>query len=124
MPLSLNFTDAEVEYAREAARIPNSSDRIAVLVEKLDALNSAQVIAVQRDLDEWKLIEYGTESSKGGIKGTDYSAQRNRDYITNKLRERLDYPPLQSTIAPEDLAIFSMGLINWAGGGEGDEYSR
>jgi hypothetical protein len=123
MPLSANFTDSDFEYVREICHIPNTSDNTAVLIGKLDALNAAQVTATQRDIEKWKLIEYGTEKSKGGIKGTDYSTDRNRNYITNKLRERLSYDPIAGTIGPEDLAAFSLSFPNYAGYA-GDEFSQ
>jgi hypothetical protein len=116
MPLSTLFNDSDVEYVREICRIPNTADRVSILVGKLDVLNSAQVIAVQRDVEQWKRIEYGTEKSKGGIKGTDYSTDRNRDYITNKMRERLDYPPLPGIADTKDgLGILSIGLPSFGG---------
>jgi hypothetical protein len=124
MPLSTQFTDVEVEYVREIAHLPNRSDAVAALVQKLDVLNSAQVVAVQRDIAKWEAIEYGTEKSKGGIKGTDYDVQRNRDQITDKMRSRLDYPALpSSTSNPDAFGYFALGTPSWMEGGDADEYS-
>lgn len=124
MPLSINFTDAEVEYVREICRLPNTADRIAVLVGKLDSVNAAQIIAVQRDIEQWKRIEYGTEKSKGGIKGTDFDTDRNRGYITTKMRERLNYPPLpELSYDPNAIGIFSMGFPSWLDSAT-DEFSQ
>lgn len=125
MPLSTNFSDTEVEYVREICHISNKSDFIASLAQKLDALNAAQVTATQRDISKWEAIEYGTERSKGGIKGTDYSTERNRDQITNKVRERLGYDPLPSTSGTDNsLGILSVGFPSWIGGCSTDEYSN
>lgn len=129
MSLSTKVTDQEFEYVREICRVPNADDRIAILVGKLDALNAAQVIAVQRDISEWQDIEYGTEKSKGGIKGTDYSTDRNRNYITYKMRERLGYPelpgtnPIDNAMGGDGMSLFGIGFPSYLGT-EGDEYSR
>jgi hypothetical protein len=125
MPLSTNFSDSEFEYVREICHISSKSDLVSVLSGKLNALNAAQVISVQRDIDEWKKIEYGTEKSKGGIKGTDYDKERNRNQITNKMRERLDYPALPSTSTDSSgIGYLAIGLPSWFGGGCDDEFSQ
>lgn len=125
MPLSTLFTDEEVEYVREMARIANTDSNISTLVSRLDALNAAQVTATQRDIEEWKLIEYGDEKSKGGIKGTDYSKERNRTVIRDKVRMRLGYPELPAAIGAGDMGVFGM-FINSLGSGSAteDEYSH
>jgi hypothetical protein len=122
MPLSVNFTDIEFEYIREIAVLANTSDNQASLIGRLDAFNSAQVNATQRDIEKWKAIEYGTEKSKGGIKGTDYDTQRNRDFITDKMRDRLNYPSRPASLGASDFGAFTIGLPSWSGGGEPDEF--
>lgn len=125
MPLSNQFTDGEVEYVREIVRLSNAPDSVAILVARLDTLNAAQVIATQRDIDQWTRIEYGTEKSKGGIKGTDYDTERNRQYIRNKVRERLGYPPLPSGIGAADFGILTIGISSFGSGGvPSDEFTQ
>jgi hypothetical protein len=123
MPLSSLFSDEEVEYVREISRLANTTSNTAMMVGKLDALNSAQVIAVQRDIEQWKRIEYGTEKSKGGIKGTDYDTERNRQYIRNKMRERLDLPALPDPIGADSIGFFGVNLPGWFGTAS-DEFSQ
>lgn len=123
MPLSTLFTDEEVEYSREIIRVANTTSNQAELVNKLDSLNAAQVIACQRDIEKWKSIEYGTEKSKGGIKGTDYSTERNRFHIRNKYRERLGYDPLPEPLEIGEMGLFSMGISSFGSGSTEDEYS-
>jgi hypothetical protein len=123
MPLSNLFQDSEVEYVREICRIPNTADRVATLVDKLDLLNSAQVIATQRDIEQWKRIEFGTEKSKGGIKGTDFDTERNRNHITNKVRDRLGYAALPYTDNENALSILTINQPTWFGSTVEDEYS-
>jgi hypothetical protein len=123
MPLSVNFTDIEFEYVREMTRLPKTEDNIATLISKLDALNAAEVLATQRDIDKWQSIEYGTEKSKGGIKGTDYDTERNRQYIRNKVRDRLGLDRLPDPLGLTDLGAFTLTLPGWMGSSE-DEYSQ
>jgi hypothetical protein len=123
MPLSTNFTDTEVEYIREICRIPRTSDNISILVGKLDDLNAAEKLATQRDIAQFQSIEYGTEKSKGGIKGTDYDTERNRQYIRNKVRERLDYELLADAIGANEIGLFSIQMPSYFGSSD-DEYSQ
>lgn len=110
---------------REIIRVPGTPANLETLVTKLDALNAAQVIATQRDIEQWKRIEYGTEKSKGGIKGTDYDSERNRTHIRDKVRQRLDYPALPSPLALGEMGAFSMGITTFGlGGVGGDEFSQ
>jgi hypothetical protein len=123
MPSSSLFTDEEVEYAREICRLANTSSNISMLIEKLDVLTPGQVLAAQRDIEQWKRIEYGTEKSKGGIKGTDYDTERNRFYIRNKFRERIDLPALPEGLSADQIGFFGVNLPGWFGTAE-DEYSQ
>lgn len=123
MPISDNFTDIEFEYIREMCRLSNTASRKTDLKNRLDGLNAAEVGATQRDIEKWKGTEYGTEKSQGGIRGTDFSAERNRNFITNKVRERLDYPPIDTTFDSNSLAAFTMMLPSWSGTGS-DEFSK
>jgi hypothetical protein len=121
MPLSTLFTDEEVEYVREMAKRPNTDSVVAEIVAKLDTFSAALVIATQRDIEAWKRIEYGTEKSKGGIKGTDYDVERNRRYITDKIRERLALPALPQTLGPNDMGIISFGIGSFGTAEETDD---
>jgi len=124
MPQSINFTDDDFEYIREICQVPNKSDLIVDLITRCNALNPAQVTACQRDIEKYKATEYGTEKSKGGIKGTDYDAERNRCQITAKMRQRLGFGkiPCESLLDPFAFASATLRIYNLSS--EEDEYSK
>ena len=124
MPKSTNFSDEEYEKIREICSISNNPGRITDLTARLDALNDAEVAATQADIERWKRIEYGTEKSKGGIKGTDFSTSRNRNHITNKVRSRLDYPKIDFADDPEAMIYGTLPVPGWRSLDASDEYSR
>jgi hypothetical protein len=123
MPLSTNFTDIEFEYIREIAKVVNTPANEAILIEKLNPLNAAQVSACQRDIEKWKSVEYGDTSTKGGIKGTVFSLDSERAQIRTKMRERLNYPALPESIGSDGFGILSIGIPGIAAGlGDEDEF--
>jgi hypothetical protein len=116
------FTDDEVESIREIIGLGTSSAEATELDSKCSALNGAQVTRTKRDIARWDVIAYGTTRQRGGIKGNDFSLERDRLLITNRVRERMNYPQVESLDDPDSIGMVRLSL----GGGSwcGDENSR
>lgn len=122
MPLLLD-TD-QIEVIREICDLDTSE--LTDLTDRLTSLGEAQQSACEKDIRQWIAIQYGMVRVSGGMKGTEYNIEFDRDLITDRMRKRLGYPRLTSTnhIAPGDIGSFVLGLPGWAGSPCTDEHSE
>lgn len=118
MPLTLDAD--QIEVIREMCYL--GTDQLTDLTDRLTNLGDAQQAACERDILEWTKNKFGTVRVHGGIKGTQYNIQEDRDLITDRMRLRLGYPKLTSTAGiPEgDMGAFRLVL---PGGWSSDDCS-
>lgn len=109
------FTQTEVEHVRRIVRMGTSVGENEELTEKLAALNDGQATTTREDIIAWNRIKYGTTKVKGGIKGTNYDMERERLFITNEMRLRLNYPLIASAADPDEIAMVSISTRGWVG---------
>lgn len=115
------FEAAEKVKIRRAILIGTSTDEITELDAKLDLLTDAEAAEVRADLTAFAKVKYGTTRSKGGIKGSDFSLERERQQITNELRRTLNYQLLLTYNDPDSLSVFG---ISFGSQSATDEYSH
>jgi hypothetical protein len=108
------FTELEQETIREIiGGIGTSTVEETELADKLAALNDAQADRTREDIVEYNKKRFGTTRVKGGIKGTDFNIERERLLITNRIRERLNYPRISEAIDSSDIGIVSFRGASW-----------
>lgn len=105
------FTDTEIENIREIVRY--RSNQLADLQERLTELSEAGATATRADISAWNKIKFGTTAVLGGFKGTDFSIERDRTLITNRVRQRLNIPEVAGELGKNDIGFFSSSVTQW-----------
>jgi hypothetical protein len=116
------FDESEQESIRDIISIGPSGK--ADLASKLEGLNDAEGEACRDDITAWNKIKYGTvKVEKTSIKGTNYDIERDRLYITNRMRLRLGYDLIFGYAGSEDFTSITISLPSACSGRRGDEFS-
>lgn len=89
-----NWTDTEKESIREILQLNLTQANEDFIDATLATFNDAHKTAITADIAQWADVQYGTTKTKGGQRGTDYDTNRERLYITNRMRSRFDMAQL------------------------------
>jgi hypothetical protein len=117
------FEDEEIESIRDICLLSTHSSVMSDLQAKLDLLNEAQAEGCRADIAAWNKVRYGTTKIDGGVKGTNFDIERDRLYITNRMRLRLTFEAVVGYAGADDFASITLGLPGWSGGSSKDEFS-
>ncbi len=113
---TLSFTYDEKESVRRiVGGLGTTTVEVANLSDKLDALTDAQAVSVRADIIAFNKIKYGTVRVKGGGKGQDFDIARDRFFITNSVRQLLNYPIIASADDPNEIVLTTLRLPPWGG---------
>lgn len=104
------WTDSEKESIREILQIPFNTSNLNFIEAGLLLFNDAHKSAITADITAWADVQYGTTKTKGGQRGTDYDTDRERLYITNRMRARFDMKPLADTVSSDAIYGFTLRL--------------
>jgi hypothetical protein len=114
---TIAFTQIEQEAVRRMIRIGTSASEKAELAARLFDTNDAEADAIRADILSYDRIANGTVRVKGGIKGTDFSLERERLHLTNTMRQRLNYDLIAEATGPDDIIMTMVRIPGW-----GSEY--
>ncbi len=112
------FDQYEIEDARVAIGIGTSESEMAELEAKLLDLNDAQADYHRKDILAFQEIQYGTTAVYGGYKGTDFSTDRDRTLIVNRIRQRLNYPRITGTVGQDEVGLSDVLVPAWIPSGD------
>jgi len=104
------FTEYEKEYLRDMLRLPGDAATIATLDSRLTAFNAGQEQITREDMAEFGEVAYGTTTTDGGTRAANTSLERDRIFIINKIRRRLQYAELSTPGSGTDIYGFRISI--------------